>query len=304
MIVGGSFSGLRAQRELSDGFDVTVVDTKEYFEYTPGVLRLYTKPSELRMLTAALPTALDDVVGEVTEVATNARLPRDGRPFTVRLRHHRVWCGLLLRMCGATADDPPPPRLAPGRLGRRRRRARRRAVGGRRRRRPRRRRARGGDHRGVPEEAAHPAHQRRHAVNGRCRRAWRRVPPLTRGEGRQGRDALVCRMFCRRRDGRRHPAQRRHARRSRRSRAARAAVERGFALLVGGNERIGRRAGRCSTSSLRRSSRLRLAEPRLRRRRRDEPAEVHRPQAQHAAELNADVAAENVSHLAKRTAAS
>ena len=33
---------------------MTVVDTKEYFEYTPGVLRLYTKPSELRMLTAAL----------------------------------------------------------------------------------------------------------------------------------------------------------------------------------------------------------------------------------------------------------
>ena len=80
MIVGGSFSGLRAQRELSDGFDVTVVDTKEYFEYTPGVLRLYTKPSELRMLTAALPTARSSVVvGEVTEVATNAVYLDDGR---------------------------------------------------------------------------------------------------------------------------------------------------------------------------------------------------------------------------------
>jgi hypothetical protein len=44
VVIGGSFAGLRVQRELSDNFDVTVVDLKEYFEYTPGVLRLYTQP--------------------------------------------------------------------------------------------------------------------------------------------------------------------------------------------------------------------------------------------------------------------
>ena len=43
VVVGGSFAGLRVQRELGDDFDVTVVDLKEYFEYTPGVLRLYTQ---------------------------------------------------------------------------------------------------------------------------------------------------------------------------------------------------------------------------------------------------------------------
>ena len=44
VVIGGSFAGLRVQRELSDDFDVTVVDLKQYFEYTPGVLRLYTQP--------------------------------------------------------------------------------------------------------------------------------------------------------------------------------------------------------------------------------------------------------------------
>ena len=44
VVIGGSFAGLRVQRELGDDFDVTVVDLKQYFEYTPGVLRLYTQP--------------------------------------------------------------------------------------------------------------------------------------------------------------------------------------------------------------------------------------------------------------------
>ena len=69
VIVGGSFSGLRAQRELSSRFDVTVVDIKEYFEYTPGVLRLFTQPENLGKLVSPLPTARSNlVVGEATTV--------------------------------------------------------------------------------------------------------------------------------------------------------------------------------------------------------------------------------------------
>ena len=34
VIVGGSFAGLWAQRALSDAFDVTLIDLKDYFEYT------------------------------------------------------------------------------------------------------------------------------------------------------------------------------------------------------------------------------------------------------------------------------
>ena len=54
-IVGGGFSGLWAQRALSDDYDVTLVDFKDYFEYTPGILRCFVEPKALRSLTAALP---------------------------------------------------------------------------------------------------------------------------------------------------------------------------------------------------------------------------------------------------------
>eukprot|EP00450_Noctiluca_scintillans_P008508 CAMPEP_0194509106 /NCGR_PEP_ID=MMETSP0253-20130528/39595_1 /TAXON_ID=2966 /ORGANISM="Noctiluca scintillans" /LENGTH=47 /DNA_ID= /DNA_START= /DNA_END= /DNA_ORIENTATION= len=39
LIVGGQFSGNFSARELKKRFHVTVVDAKEFFEYTPGVLR-------------------------------------------------------------------------------------------------------------------------------------------------------------------------------------------------------------------------------------------------------------------------
>lgn len=77
VVIGGSFAGLRVQRELSDNFDVTVVDLKEYFEYTPGVLRLYTQPEHLTALTAPLPQARNKLlVGEATAVTTSPRVVR------------------------------------------------------------------------------------------------------------------------------------------------------------------------------------------------------------------------------------
>ena len=57
VIVGASFGGLAAQRELSGRRDVTVklVDFKDYFEYTPGVLRCFVNPEYLKELTCKLP---------------------------------------------------------------------------------------------------------------------------------------------------------------------------------------------------------------------------------------------------------
>ena len=72
VIVGGSFAGLRTQRELSDSFDVTLVDLKDYFEYTPGVLRLFTQPHRLRSLAAPLPRTRNKLhVGEATAVESD-----------------------------------------------------------------------------------------------------------------------------------------------------------------------------------------------------------------------------------------
>jgi len=51
LVIGGSFSGLCVARDLKSHFMVTIVDAKEFFEYTPGVLRAYVKPAHLDALT-------------------------------------------------------------------------------------------------------------------------------------------------------------------------------------------------------------------------------------------------------------
>jgi len=55
VIVGASFAGLWCQRNLCKDFDVTVVDYKRYFEYTPGILRVFVELGHLPRITAALP---------------------------------------------------------------------------------------------------------------------------------------------------------------------------------------------------------------------------------------------------------
>ena len=78
-IVGGGFSGLWAQRALSDDYDVTIVDFKDYFEYTPGILRCFVEPKALRSLTAALPRRRNKLLRcEVLDVSPSG---------TLRVRH-------------------------------------------------------------------------------------------------------------------------------------------------------------------------------------------------------------------------
>ncbi len=41
LVVGGGFSGLLVARDLAKKFNVTVVDAKEFFEYTPGIIEIF-----------------------------------------------------------------------------------------------------------------------------------------------------------------------------------------------------------------------------------------------------------------------
>ncbi|CAJ1397633.1 unnamed protein product [Effrenium voratum] len=50
LVIGAGLGGLAAVRELRRGFQVTVVDAKEYFEFTPGILRAYVQPSHWETL--------------------------------------------------------------------------------------------------------------------------------------------------------------------------------------------------------------------------------------------------------------
>merc|ERR1712137_1262418 len=59
LIVGGSFAGLCVGRDMKSRFHVTIVDAKEYFEYTPGILRAYVKPKHFDALTFTLAPVIE-----------------------------------------------------------------------------------------------------------------------------------------------------------------------------------------------------------------------------------------------------
>lgn len=69
VIVGASFAGLSAQRALSHMFEVVLIDCKEFFEYTPGILRCYVDPAHLRHISGDLPQRNNRlVVGKVINI--------------------------------------------------------------------------------------------------------------------------------------------------------------------------------------------------------------------------------------------
>eukprot|EP00408_Alexandrium_pacificum_P020123 CAMPEP_0171181836 /NCGR_PEP_ID=MMETSP0790-20130122/14460_1 /TAXON_ID=2925 /ORGANISM="Alexandrium catenella, Strain OF101" /LENGTH=74 /DNA_ID=CAMNT_0011646777 /DNA_START=80 /DNA_END=301 /DNA_ORIENTATION=+ len=63
LVIGGSFAGLSCGRDLRDEFLVTIVDAKEFFEYTPGVLRAFVKPKHLDALTFTLHPVIEEKMG-------------------------------------------------------------------------------------------------------------------------------------------------------------------------------------------------------------------------------------------------
>lgn len=77
LIIGGSFAGLCVARDMSTHFLVTIVDCKEYFEYTPGVLRAFVKPRHFDALSFNLHPVIEDkmgckfIWGEVTNLGTD-----------------------------------------------------------------------------------------------------------------------------------------------------------------------------------------------------------------------------------------
>lgn len=48
IIIGGGFAGSHIARKLEDRFDVTLIDSKDYFEFTPGILRTIVEPDYIK----------------------------------------------------------------------------------------------------------------------------------------------------------------------------------------------------------------------------------------------------------------
>ena len=88
VIVGGSFAGLAALRELQStqeaNLHVILIEQREYFEYTPGILRLFCEPGIFSTLLHPLPqptryNKYDIVTGTVTETSTKDVTVLDGK---------------------------------------------------------------------------------------------------------------------------------------------------------------------------------------------------------------------------------
>jgi apoptosis-inducing factor 2 len=50
VIIGGGFTGTTIAKSLEREMEVTLIDTKDYFEYTPGILRTIVEPEHLRKI--------------------------------------------------------------------------------------------------------------------------------------------------------------------------------------------------------------------------------------------------------------
>jgi len=50
VIIGGGFAGMHIARELEKDFDVTLIDSKDYFEFTPSILRTIVEPEHIKKI--------------------------------------------------------------------------------------------------------------------------------------------------------------------------------------------------------------------------------------------------------------
>ena len=48
VVVGGGFAGAKVAKNLENDFSVTLIDTKDYYEFTPGILRSIVRPNHLK----------------------------------------------------------------------------------------------------------------------------------------------------------------------------------------------------------------------------------------------------------------
>lgn len=50
VVIGGGFAGSYITRKLENKFDITFIDSKDYFEFTPGILRTIVEPGHIKKI--------------------------------------------------------------------------------------------------------------------------------------------------------------------------------------------------------------------------------------------------------------
>ncbi len=72
VVIGGGFAGSTVARHLEKEFEVTLIDTKNYFEFTPSILRTIVEPGHIRKIQRLHTSYLHRthvVIGEVSNVS-------------------------------------------------------------------------------------------------------------------------------------------------------------------------------------------------------------------------------------------
>ncbi len=99
VVIGGGFLGSCVARQLQSQFNVVLIDNKEYFEFTPGVLRVLVEPEHLEKIQVKHKNYLKRarfVKGQVSEVA----------PEYVRVNGKKAGFNYLVIASGSSYSAP------------------------------------------------------------------------------------------------------------------------------------------------------------------------------------------------------
>ena len=80
VIIGGGFAGSLCAKKLEKDFNVILIDTKNYFEFTPGILRTIVEPEHIKKIQVLHTSYLKKtkiLIGEVKEINKNFLLVKN-----------------------------------------------------------------------------------------------------------------------------------------------------------------------------------------------------------------------------------
>ncbi|MEK6800632.1 MAG: FAD-dependent oxidoreductase [Nanoarchaeota archaeon] len=98
-IIGGGFAGSKIAKSLENKFHTTLIDTKNYFEFTPGILRTIVYPEHIKKIQVLHKNYLKNteiIIGEVKEVASKY----------VKVKNKKIFFDYLVVSSGSKYSSP------------------------------------------------------------------------------------------------------------------------------------------------------------------------------------------------------
>lgn len=99
VIIGGGFCGTHTAQQLENEFEVILIDTKDYFEFTPGILRTLVQPEHGKKIQAKHADYLkktEIILGNATDITTK----------TVFVGKRKIPFDYLIIASGSTYNPP------------------------------------------------------------------------------------------------------------------------------------------------------------------------------------------------------